>query len=91
MVVNEDDSQLSRQLEFMADATPQVKLVARASSLDEARALLLSGQVLHIPATSIGIQGKSVTLGYAGDASYFLVYGTIAEGWPRRAAPWPPR
>ena len=58
MVVNEDDSQLSRQLEFMADATPQVKLVARASSLDEARALLLSGQgsgILHIPATSIGI------------------------------------
>lgn len=26
------------------------------------------------------MQGKSVTLSYAGDASYFLVYGTIAEG-----------
>ena len=30
VVVNEDGSQLSRQLEFMADATAQVKLVARA-------------------------------------------------------------
>ena len=85
VVVNEDGSQLSRQLEFMADATPQVKLVARAASLDEARHLLLTGKgrgILHIPRHFYRdlMQGKSVTLGYAGDASYFLVYGTIAEG-----------
>jgi ABC-2 type transport system permease protein len=43
VVVNEDGSQLSRQLEFMADATAQVKLVARAGSLDEARQMMLTG------------------------------------------------
>ena len=85
VVVNEDGSQLSRQLEFMADATPQVKLVARASSLDEARQRMMAGEasgILHIPNHFYRdlMLGKSVALSYAGDASYFLVYGTIAEG-----------
>ncbi|MFM5881662.1 ABC transporter permease [Aeromonas sanarellii] len=85
VVVNEDGSQLSRQLEFMADATAQVKLVARADSLDEARQMMVAGKasgILHIPRHFYRdlMLGRSVTLGYAGDASYFLVYGTIAEG-----------
>lgn len=85
VVVNDDGSQLSRQLEFMADATPQVKLVARVGSLEEARQWLLTGKasgILHIPRHFYRdlMLGKSVTLSYAGDASYFLVYGTIAEG-----------
>ncbi len=85
VVVNDDGSQLSRQLEFMADATPQVKLVARANSLAEARQLMMAGEasgILHIPNHFYRdlMLGKSVTLSYAGDASYFLVYGTIAEG-----------
>ncbi|MFM4827054.1 ABC transporter permease [Aeromonas bivalvium] len=85
VVVNDDGSQLSRQLEFMADATPQVRLVARVSSLDEARQWLIDGRasgLLHIPRHFYRDlrQGRSVTLSYGGDASYFLVYGTIAEG-----------
>ncbi|MNF76044.1 ABC-2 family transporter protein [compost metagenome] len=69
----------------MADATPQVKLVARVGSLEEARQWLLTGKasgILHIPRHFYRdlMLGKSVTLSYAGDASYFLVYGTIAEG-----------
>ncbi len=44
VVVNDDGSQLSRQLEFMADATPQVKLVARVDSLTQARQWLLTGK-----------------------------------------------
>ena len=85
VVVNDDGSQLSRQLEFMADATPQVKLVARVDSLTQARQWLLTGKasgILHIPRHFYRdlMLGKSVTLSYAGDASYFLVYGTIAEG-----------
>jgi ABC-2 type transport system permease protein len=85
VVINEDGSQLSRQLEFMADATAQVRLVARVSSLDEARQWLMEGRasgILLIPRHFYRdlLQGKSVTLSYSGDASYFLVYGTIAEG-----------
>ncbi|MFC5704841.1 ABC transporter permease [Aeromonas eucrenophila] len=85
VVVNDDSSQLSRQLEFMADATSQVALVARVGSLEEARQWLLTGKasgILHIPRHFYRdlMLGRSVTLSYAGDASYFLVYGTIAEG-----------
>ncbi|WP_421211108.1 ABC transporter permease [Aeromonas enteropelogenes] len=85
VLVDEDGSQLSRQLAFMADATSQVRLVAQASSLERARQLLLEGKgsgILHIPRHFYRdlMLGRSVTLSYAGDASYFLVYGTIAEG-----------
>jgi ABC-2 type transport system permease protein len=58
VVVNEDGSQLSRQLEFMADATPQVKLVARAGSLMRLVRCCWRGRAAAFctfPATSIGI------------------------------------
>lgn len=58
VVVNEDGSQLSRQLEFMADATPQVKPGERANSLAEASSLMMAGRragSCTFPTTSIGI------------------------------------
>ncbi|MGF1703133.1 ABC transporter permease [Photobacterium makurazakiensis] len=84
-VVNLDQTQLSRELERMVDATPQVQIAARAHSLGEAKALVNNGQVdglLVIPQhfNRDLLLGKSPTLVYAGDAAYFLVYGTIAEG-----------
>ncbi|MGF1683889.1 ABC transporter permease [Photobacterium minamisatsumaniensis] len=84
-VVNLDQTQLSRELERMVDATPQVQIAARAHSLGEAKALVNNGQVdglLVIPQhfNRDLLLGKSPTLAYAGDAAYFLVYGTIAEG-----------
>ncbi len=36
LLVDEDDSLLSRRLAFMADATPQLQLVGRAHTLSEA-------------------------------------------------------
>lgn len=84
-VVNLDGSQMSRELERMADATPQVNIVARVSSIDTAKQLFLDGEVsgiLVIPAHFYRdlLQGKSPVLSFAGDASYFLVYGTVVEG-----------
>jgi len=84
-VVNLDNSQLSRQLERMVDATPQVKIVKRAYSIADAKKQLLQGDVrgiILIPAHFYRdlLQGKSPILSYSGDASYFLVYGTIIEG-----------
>ena len=84
-VVNLDNSQVSRQLERMVDATSQVKIVARANSLAQAKAQFLAGDVrgiLVIPKHFYRdlLLGKSPILSYAGDASYFLVYGTIVEG-----------
>lgn len=84
-VVNLDGSQMSRELERMADATPQVNIVARVSSIDTAKQLFLDGEVsgiLVIPTHFYRdlLQGKSPVLSFAGDASYFLVYGTVVEG-----------
>jgi ABC-2 type transport system permease protein len=89
-VVNLDGSQTSHQLERMVDATPQVKIVKRAHSILEAKAQFLQGDVrgiLLIPKHFYRdlLLGKSPTLSYSGDASYFLVYGTIAEGLTKAA------
>lgn len=85
VVVNLDGSQLSRKLERMVDATPQVHLARRAHSTMEARDIFIRDKlagILVIPEHFYRdlLQGKSPTLSYAGDASYFLVYGTVLEG-----------
>ncbi|KOO05536.1 ABC transporter permease [Vibrio nereis] len=84
-VVNLDMSQTSFKLERMVDATPQVKVVRRDHTLEQARDAFMKGDVsgiLVIPEHFYKdiLLGKSPTLAYAGDASYFLVYGTIVEG-----------
>ena len=84
-VVNLDKSLISYQLERMVDATEQVKIVTHAESIEQAKQQFYSGLVrgiLVIPTNFYRdlLLGKSPTLSYAGDASYFLVYGTIAEG-----------
>lgn len=84
-VVNLDKSQTSYQLERMVDATPQVKVMRRDSSIEDAKQAFLDQKVsgiLVIPENFYKdlLLGKSTTLAYAGDASYFLVYGTLVEG-----------
>lgn len=84
-VVNLDKSLTSFQLERMVDATPQVKIITRSYSIEEAKQQFLDGRVkgiLVIPSHFYRdlIMGKSPTLSFAGDAAYFLVYGTVVEG-----------
>ncbi|NVD06584.1 ABC transporter permease [Vibrio sp. JPW-9-11-11] len=84
-VVNLDKSQTSYQLERMVDATPQVDIVQRDATIEDAKQAFFQGRVsgiLVIPEHFYKdlMLGKSPTLAYAGDASYFLVYGTIVEG-----------
>jgi len=85
VVVNLDNSQLSRRLERMVNATPQVRIVARAWSLAEAEKKMIAEKLagfLVIPEHFYRdlLQGRVPVLAYAGDASYFLVYGTVLEG-----------
>ncbi len=85
VVVNLDGSQFSRRLEKMVDATPQVQLKARAYSLEEAEKIFVEQKlagILVIPENFYRdlLQGRRPTLSYAGDASYFLIYGTVLEG-----------
>jgi ABC-2 type transport system permease protein len=90
-IVNLDNSLTSYQLERMVDATPQVKIVSRSHSIVEAKEQFITGSVrgiLVIPAHFYRdlLLGKSPILSYSGDASYFLVYGTIAEGLAQAGA-----
>ncbi len=84
-VVNLDNSLTSIQLERMVDATPQVRIVKKSYSIEQAKHQFLAGDVrgiLVIPKHFYRdlLLGKSPTLAFAGDASYFLVYGTVVEG-----------
>ncbi|EDP59938.1 ABC transporter permease [Vibrio sp. AND4] len=84
-VVNLDGSQTSLKLERMVDATPQVKVVTRLYTIADAKQAFLNREItgfLVIPEHFYKdlMFGRSPTLAYAGDASYFLVYGTIVEG-----------
>jgi len=84
-VVNLDHSLLSYRLERMADATPQVAVMSRSHSIEQAKQQIIQGKVsgmLVIPEHFYRdlLLGTSPTLSYAGDASYFLVYGTVVEG-----------
>ncbi len=85
VVVNMDGSQLSRRLERMVDATPQVRIKDHAHTIEQAKEMLNQGKVaglLIIPENFYrDLQlGRGPTLSYAADASYFVVYGTIVEG-----------
>ncbi|MDN2481553.1 ABC transporter permease [Vibrio agarivorans] len=84
-VVNLDNSQVSMKLERMIDATPQVQVVKRVYTLAEAQQTFKQGDISGFIVIPTHFQkdlllGKSPVLSYAGDASYFLVYGTVVEG-----------
>ncbi|BEU01295.1 ABC transporter [Agarivorans sp. OAG1] len=84
-VINADGSQLSRQLIRMVDASPLLKVTSQVASIEEAQQQLVErdvGGLLVIPEHFYRdvLMGRSPTLSYAGDASYFLVYGTIVQG-----------
>ncbi|MEZ9819374.1 ABC transporter permease [Shewanella sp. 10N.286.45.A1] len=85
VVVDHDNSSLSRQLIRHADASPKIKVVAKVGSIDEAKSWIETGRahgLLVIPADFRRdlLLGRGVTLSYGGDASYFLIYSAVAEG-----------
>ncbi|MCH8498177.1 MAG: ABC transporter permease [Marinobacter sp.] len=84
-VLDHDRTTLARQLVRMADATPQVRVAAQPRSMAEAEALLISGQVHGLLIIPAGFErdvylGRPTSLSFAGDASYFLIYGNVVEG-----------
>lgn len=85
VVLDQNKSPLSRALIRRVNATPQVILTRSAHSMAEAKQLLTNGEahgLLIIPEhfQRDVLLGKPTTLSYAGDASYFLIYGTVLEG-----------
>ncbi len=85
VVVDLDSSVISRKLIRMVDATPEVQVSRYASNIAQAqRAIVEDGLtgMLVIPKHFYRdlLLNKSPTLSYAGDASYFLVYGKVVKG-----------
>ena len=85
VVVDHDNSSLSRQLIRHADASAKIKVIAKVGSIDEAKSWIETGRahgLLVIPADFRRdlLLGRGVTLSYGGDASYFLIYSAVAEG-----------
>lgn len=83
-VVDLDRSDLSRDLIFMLDATPQIDIVRSDLSEDDAKAALISGDIKGIIVIPKNFkkdiyQNRSATIAVGADASYFLVYGGIVE------------
>ena len=84
-VVDLDKSDLSRKFIRMVNSSQQVNVVDQAESVAEAKNQFMAQKVsgfLVIPTefSKNVLLGQSPTVAYAGDASYFLVYGTIIEG-----------
>src|SRR5699024_11043265 len=85
VVLDEDKTALSRALVRRVDATPQVSIYAMAQSMAQARTMITRGEAQGLLIVPQHFQknillGKPTVLSYAGDASYFLIYGTVAEG-----------
>ncbi|UJF21967.1 ABC transporter permease [Shewanella sp. OMA3-2] len=85
VVVDHDNSSLSRMLTRHADASAKIDIVAHANSIDEAKQLIQQGHAHGLLVIPDGFRrnlllGKGVTLSYGGDASYFLIYSAVAEG-----------
>jgi len=85
VVVDHDNSSLSRLVTRHADASAKIKVLANVNSIDQAQAWIGAGKahgLLVIPADFRRnlLLGKGATLSYGGDASYFLIYSAIVEG-----------
>ncbi len=85
VMVNLDDSQLSRQIERMIEATPQVTITEHRYSIAAGKQLVVDNKVhgiVVIPPHFYRdlLLSQTPTIAYGGDAAYFLVYGTIVEG-----------
>ncbi|MBL1379200.1 ABC transporter permease [Zobellella iuensis] len=85
VLVDQDATQASRRLAFMADASPRVGLAGQAATLAEAQDWLDGERAFGILLIPDGFHrdlllGRPVTVGIAANNGYFLIYGALAEG-----------
>ena len=84
-VVDLDKSELSRELIYSLNATPQIKVARQDMSSNDAKQALIEKKVsgiIVIPAhfkRDLALH-VSPTIAIGADANYFLVYGSIVEG-----------
>ncbi len=86
VVVDLDQSVLSRKLIRMVDATPEVRVSLLATNIAKAQYAIIEGDMvgmLVIPEhfSRDILLHKIPTLSYAGDASFFLIYSKVIKGF----------
>ena len=84
-VVDLDRSNISRDIIFKLNATPQVNVVREDLSQREAKEALISGKVKAIVVIPTHFNRDlalhiSPTIAIGADSSYFLIYGAVLEG-----------
>jgi ABC-2 type transport system permease protein len=84
-VVDHDNTPASRRLIRFANATPQVHITRRVNSVSEARVLLLDNEIRGMMIIPRHFErdltlSRSPVVGLAGDANFFVVYGTVIQG-----------
>lgn len=83
-VVDLDKSDISREITFNIDATPQIDITRFDLSLQDAQNALIKGKVSGIIVIPSHFKrdiklGKSPTIAVGADSSYFLIYGGVLE------------
>jgi len=84
-VVDLDGSDISRDMIFKLDATPQIDIYRMDNSQKDAKKALVEGKVKAIVVIPNDFKkdlalGHSPTVAIGADASYFLIYGGVLEG-----------
>ena len=85
VIIDEDKSDLSRRLIFLASSTPQIALLEEVDSISRAQSLIESFEADGVMLIPKGFEanakkGVGSVVSYMGNASYFLIYGAIVEG-----------
>jgi len=84
-VVDFDKSDVSRDIAFKLDSTPQISITRYDLSTSDAKDALVSGEVKAIIIIPKYFKrdlalNKSPTVAVGADSSYFLIYGGVLEG-----------
>ncbi len=85
VIVDHDQTSLSRQIIRDANASAKIKVVAKVNSIEQAQKMIESNKARGFLIIPNNFQrnlllGQESTLSYGADASYFLIYGAIAKG-----------
>ncbi|PAF54240.1 hypothetical protein BKH42_01665 [Helicobacter sp. 13S00482-2] len=85
IVVDNDNTTLSKELIFLADSTAQVDVDFVTSSMKKAQELLNQGKIYGILEIPNGFEAgvyrhTPVEVFYLANASYFLIYGAVIDG-----------
>ena len=85
VIIDEDKSDLSRRLIFLASSTPQIALLKEVDSISMAQNLIEAFEADGVMLIPKGFEanakkGVGSVVSYMGNASYFLIYGAIVEG-----------